>query len=312
MTQHLFENGIWKEVDSNEEKFQEFMPENTKMHSWIQECGNITANVLHTETSRPGHEAIWGSLVFRQSKQQRSARDVFHFYLSKEVLVTNEIAFETDEDLDEEAILRQMQNASSSIELMMIMLGKMSNAILRKIDLLEERLHNLLWAIEEKNNKQTFEEIQSVRHEIFLWKHLVIGFLEIKMAIAEVFGKAVQEEPEFYRTSTRIDRCAMLIDSYEDEINNLVDMENVIASYRGNEIAKTLTVLATLFTPIMAFGGLWGMNFENMPELHWSFGYPMALALIFLVTLILYIYLRRRGWIGDVLKTANPKSKYNG
>lgn len=312
MPHHQFNHSIWREVDLKDEDFRDFMPENTKMHSWIQECGKITANVLHTETSVPGHEAIWGSLVFRQSEHHRSARDIFHFYLSKDVLVTNELAFETDEDLDEEAILRQMQNASSSIELMMIMLGKMSNAILRKIDLLEERLHNLLWAIEEENNKKTFEEIQSVRHKIFLWKHLVIGFLEIKMAIPEVFGKNVQEEPEFYRTSMRIERCAMLIDSYEDEINNLVDMENVIASYRGNEIAKTLTVLATLFTPLMAFGGLWGMNFDNMPELHLSFGYPMALTLIVSTTVVLYLYLRRRGWIGDVLKTAHPKSKYNG
>ncbi|MGI2328746.1 magnesium transporter CorA family protein [Planococcus sp. YIM B11945] len=312
MPQHLFKHAIWQEGDVEDANFRKLMPENKKMHSWIQECGDIAVNVLHTETSNPGHEAIWGSLVFRQNQKQRNARDVFHFYLSKELLVTSELEFEKDEDLDEAAILRQMQNASSSIELMMIMLGKMSNAILRKIDLFEERLHNLLWEIEEKNNKQTFEEIQSVRHEIFLWKHLVIGFLEIKMAIPEVFGKAVQEEPEFYRTSMRIDRCAMLVDSYEDEINNLVDMENVIASYRGNEIAKTLTVLATLFTPIMAFGGLWGMNFDNMPELHWSFGYPMALFLMVTTTVVLYIYLKRRGWIGDVLKTANPKSKYNG
>lgn len=312
MPQHSFENGVWQEGDVEDHDFQKFMPENKRMHSWIQESENIAVNALHTETSNPGHEAIWGSLVFRQSQQQRSARDVFHFYLSREALVTNEIAFERDEDLNEEAILRQMQNASSSIELMMILLGKMSNAILKKIDLFEERLHNLLWAIQEKNNKKIFEEVQNVRHEIFLWKHLVIGFLEIKMAIPEVFGKEVQEEPEYYRTSMRIDRCAMLVESYEDEINNLVDMENVIASYRGNEIAKTLTVLATLFTPIMAFGGLWGMNFDNMPELHWSFGYPMALTLIILTTLVLYLYLKRRGWIGDVLKTSNPKSKYNG
>lgn len=312
MPQHSFKHALWQEGDIESEAFRKFMPENKKMHSWIQECGDITVNVLHTITSDPGHEAIWGSLVFRQSQQERQAKDVFHFYLSREALVTNELAFETDEDLDEEAILRQMKNASSSIELMMIMLGKMANAILRKIDLFEERLHNLLWEIEEQNNKRTFEEIQNVRHEIFLWKHLVIGFLEIKMAIPEVFGKAVQDEPEFYRTSMRIDRCAMLVDSYEDEINNLVDMENVIASYRGNEIAKTLTVLATLFTPLMAFGGLWGMNFDIMPELHWRFGYPMALTLVILTTLVLYIYLKRRGWIGDVLKTSNPKSKYNG
>src|SRR5690606_38118025 len=117
------------------------------------------------------------------------------------------------------------------------------------------------------------------------------------------FGKKVTAEVEYQRTAVRIGRCVRLVNSYEDEVNNMVDIENVVANYRGNEIMKTLTVLTTLFTPIMAWGALWGMNFENMPELKWQFGYAGALGVIVGSTFILYIYLKHKGWMGDILQS---------
>ncbi|WP_230321312.1 CorA family divalent cation transporter [Planococcus salinarum] len=130
----------------------------------------------------------------------------------------------------------------------------------------------------------------------------------MKMVMPETFGKKIIDGPEFYRTSARIDRISMLINAYEDEVNNMVDMENVVANYRGNEIIKTLTVLTTLFTPVMAFGALWGMNFRNMPELTWTFGYLVSLTIIVLSTAILYYYLKRKGWTGDILESIKKEN----
>ena len=135
------------------------------------------------------------------------------------------------------------------------------------------------------------------------------------MAIPETFGHSVRDGIEFYRTSQRIKRCVILVNSYQDEIKNMVDMENVVANYRGNEIIKTLTVLTTLFTPAMAWGAIWGMNFRNMPELYWTFGYLVSLVMIIVSTGALYLFFKRRGWTGDILKAKNPeleKSKKSG
>ncbi|MDN7246682.1 magnesium transporter CorA family protein [Planococcus shenhongbingii] len=309
MPQYLFENAIWQEEGDIEDKdFLKFLPNNKKMHSWIKDSRDITVNILHTETSESGNEAIWGSLIYRQNPKKKDDLEVFHFYLSKDILVTNELDFETDEDLDKDSVLRQMKETESTTELMMILLGDMISSILHKIDVFEEQLRNLLWEIRERNDKKTLDKIEVVRHEILLWQNLVMGFLEIRMAIFETFGKDVEKEKEYIRTSARIDRCIMLIRSYKDEINNMVDMENVVANYRGNEIMKTLTVLTTLFTPVMAFGALWGMNFEKMPELSWTYGYLGSLIVIVASTVFLYFYLKNRGWTGDILKTALSKS----
>lgn len=310
MPQYSFKHANWQEEGTIEDKnFQKFLPDNKKMHSWIQDSRDITVNILHTETPNRGDEAIWGSLIYRQSQEQKNELEVFHFYLTKDILVTNEIDFETDEDLDKEQTLQQMEQAESAIELMMVLLGDMVSSILHKIDKFEEQLRNLLWEIREKNNRQTLSQIELLRHQILLWKNLIMGFKEIKMAIHETFGKEVENGLEYYRTAARIDRCVMLINSYEDEINNMVDMENVVANYRGNEIMKTLTVMTTLFTPVMAWGALWGMNFEKMPELKWTFGYLGALGVIAMSTILLYSYLKSKGWTGDILQSLSKSSK---
>ncbi|AIY04275.1 Magnesium and cobalt transport protein CorA [Planococcus sp. PAMC 21323] len=304
MPQYTFKHAVWHEEEGvGSTSFRKYLPENDKMHNWIDKSINPAVNILHTHTVDRGKESLWGSLIYKQSETSKGSREVFHFYISSNVFVTSKINFEQDSDLNKDEILRQMENASSSIEIMMIILGEMVASILHKIDRFEERLHDLLWAIKEHNNKKTLGEIETIRHEILLWKHLIMGFQEIKMAIEETFGKDVIDQIEYRRTATRIERCVMLVNSYEDEVNNMVDIENVVANYRGNEIMKTLTVLTTLFTPVMAWGALWGMNFENMPELKWKFGYLGSVLIILGSTFILYLYLRQKGWMGDILQS---------
>ncbi|EGA91182.1 putative CorA-type Mg(2+) transporter [Planococcus donghaensis MPA1U2] len=303
MPQYVFTHAIWHEEDVEGASFRKYLPENKKMKNWIDQSKNPAVNILHTHTVSRGKESLWGSLIYKQSATSKESREVFHFYLSKHIFVTSKFDFEQEADLGKGEILKQMESAASSVEVMMIILGEMVASILHKIDSFEERLHDLLWAIKEQNNKKTLGEIENIRHEILLWKHLIMGFQEIKMAIEETFGKDVTEQVEYRRTATRIERCVMLVDSYEDEVNNMVDIENVVANYRGNEIMKTLTVLTTLFTPVMAWGALWGMNFENMPELKWKFGYLGSMLIILGSTFVLYLYLKQKGWMGDILQS---------
>ena len=69
------------------------------------------------------------------------------------------------------------------------------------------------------------------------------------------------------------------------------------ASNRQNEEVKKISAWAAiLFAPTIV-GTVYGMNFDNMPELHWRFGYPMALGLMLLVSVSLYVLFRRRRWI---------------
>jgi magnesium transporter len=69
-------------------------------------------------------------------------------------------------------------------------------------------------------------------------------------------------------------------------------------SNRLNEVMKTLTIMATIFIPLTFIVGVYGMNFDWMPELHWRWGYPAVWTIMVAVALTLLWWFRRRGWLG--------------
>ena len=86
------------------------------------------------------------------------------------------------------------------------------------------------------------------------------------------------------------------IESYRDLNAGMLETYLSMVSNRMNEVMKTLTVIATLFIPLTFVVGVYGMNFQNMPELHWRWGYPALWVLMILVTGIMLRYFRRRKW----------------
>jgi magnesium transporter len=86
--------------------------------------------------------------------------------------------------------------------------------------------------------------------------------------------------------------AALVGQRQNDEMTRLTE-----ASYEQNEQVKRISsVAAILFAPTL-IAGIYGMNFTNMPELHWQYGYPYALALMVLLSLALYVIFRYRGWL---------------
>ena len=81
------------------------------------------------------------------------------------------------------------------------------------------------------------------------------------------------------------------------EIEFLLDATLGFINLEQNNIIKVFTIVATLLMPPTVIGSIYGMNFEHMPELHWFFGYPFALALMVLSAAVPYWYFKRRGWV---------------
>jgi len=88
------------------------------------------------------------------------------------------------------------------------------------------------------------------------------------------------------------------IDGYRDLVSGTLDAYLSVQSNRMNEVMKTLTVISTVMLPITFIAGVYGMNFDNMPELHWRWGYLFAIALMATVALTTLAWFRKQGWIG--------------
>jgi magnesium transporter len=97
------------------------------------------------------------------------------------------------------------------------------------------------------------------------------------------------------------DHCAQLvdvIDSHRELVNGLLNTYLSVVSNRTNEVMKVLTIMSSIFIPLTFMAGIYGMNFDFMPELHQPWAYPVLLGSMLAVALVLVYYFWRRGWIG--------------
>jgi magnesium transporter len=86
-------------------------------------------------------------------------------------------------------------------------------------------------------------------------------------------------------------------DELLEDVNNLLSIQLALASHRTNEVVRVLTVFSVFFLPLTFVVGVYGMNFAHMPELRERWGYPAVLAGMGFVTLVIYLWFRRRGWL---------------
>jgi magnesium transporter len=72
--------------------------------------------------------------------------------------------------------------------------------------------------------------------------------------------------------------------------------QNEASAAQNEQVKKISSWAAILFAPSFV-AGVYGMNFDHMPELHWDFGYPMAIGLMFGAALLMYLIFKRKGWL---------------
>ena len=87
-----------------------------------------------------------------------------------------------------------------------------------------------------------------------------------------------------------------LVESYREMASSLLEIFLSSLSNRMNDIMKVLTIIATIFIPLTFLAGIYGMNFQYMPELAWKWSYPLLLIIMLVLGIGMYIYMRRRRW----------------
>jgi magnesium transporter len=103
--------------------------------------------------------------------------------------------------------------------------------------------------------------------------------------------------PYFRDVYDHLVRVADFAESYRDMVTSALDAYLSAQSNRMNEIMKTLTLISTVMLPLTFIAGIYGMNFDLMPELKWRYGYAFALGLMAVVALAIIAWFRRRRWV---------------
>jgi magnesium transporter len=124
--------------------------------------------------------------------------------------------------------------------------------------------------------------------------------------LREAVGRFQRLENALITNETRIylrdvyDHTIQVIDtveSYRDTTSSMIDIYLSSISYKMNEIMKVLTIISTIFIPLTFIAGVYGMNFQVMPEIYWNYGYYAILGVMATVGISMLYYFKRRKWI---------------
>ncbi len=147
------------------------------------------------------------------------------------------------------------------------------------------------------------------RHSLTAISRLRRNLLRARRAIwplRELMTTLRHEEVPFFSPDTaaylrdvqsNVVQAIETLETLRDMVTDLHDLYLTTLNLRMNDIMKVLTVIATIFIPLTFLTGIYGMNFENMPEYHWRWSYPVLLLVMLALGLWMLRAFRRRGWI---------------
>jgi magnesium transporter len=164
----------------------------------------------------------------------------------------------------------------------------------QSINELEDRVFNM-----KKGNTEILEEIMDVRRSVSRLKRISSRQLDVLYRTSHgEFPQIPESILPFYRdVHDHLLRISDLSENYRELSNSLFEIHFNITANKTNDIVKFLTIFSTIWLPLSFIAGVYGMNFENMPELKTRNGYFFALGLMVLVAVGLIIYFWRKGWI---------------
>jgi magnesium transporter len=162
-----------------------------------------------------------------------------------------------------------------------------------------EKLDDLETELLENPDKNTLTKLHNFRRETLGLRRTVYPLREMVAAFEKL------EEPLFSHSNkvfTRdlYDHAIKVIETveiYRDMTSSLLDLYINSVSNKLNEIMKVLTIMTSLFIPLSFIAGVYGMNFDNMPELHHKYGYYVVWGVMIVVFIGLLIFLKRRRWM---------------
>ncbi|MDV0446905.1 Cobalt/magnesium transport protein CorA [Methanosarcinaceae archaeon Ag5] len=146
--------------------------------------------------------------------------------------------------------------------------------------------------------KESAGEINRMRTELFLFNKAVWPLINVTDSLEKSESKLIKKPTRVYFRDVQ-DHVTRIVESIEtgrETVTGIFDIYNSGISKRLNETMKVLTVISTIFIPLTFIVGVYGMNFEYMPELYWKYGYYACLGLMLLIFVTMILYFKKRGW----------------
>ncbi len=164
---------------------------------------------------------------------------------------------------------------------------------------LGETIENLEDEVMTNPDKNTVQNLYTVKRKLLFLRKSVWPLREVINTLSKGESKLIKKQtsPYFKDLYDHTIQVVEMIETMRDMNAGMFDMYLSSISNKMNEIMKVLTIIATIFIPLTFIVGIYGMNFEYMPELKWPFGYFMVWSIMIAVASSMMIYFKKKKWI---------------
>jgi len=179
-------------------------------------------------------------------------------------------------------------------------LDQLMDEYLPLLDSMDEEIDHLEdQVVLAKPERGVLQRILALKHSILTLRRIIAPQREVMNRLSRDDLPQIQDAHRIYYRDIydHLVRVHDLSESIRDVATGTLDTYLSAASNRLNEVMKALTIVSTIFLPLSFVAGIYGMNFEFFPEIHWRFGYLYVWGVFILIVLGMLWFFRRRGWI---------------
>lgn len=178
-------------------------------------------------------------------------------------------------------------------------IDRLTDCYLPVLDEVEERIDGLEKRVVEDPSPELLTAAFEMRRGLQQLRRIAVYQREILQRLSRGEFDTIPPAalPFFRDVFDQFVRVSDLVDSYRELVVTALEMYLSVTSNRTNEIMKLLALISTVMLPLTFIAGVYGMNFEHMPELKWRYGYPFALGMMAVVAAALTYWFRHRRWL---------------
>jgi magnesium transporter len=254
-------------------------------HPKIEDYRDFLFLVFHEVSSKPG------SIYFRQEQ--------LNAFIGKNFLIT--LTYKNFDCIEKcsELLNKNPQYAGNGPDFILhIILDYIVEDYKSYTENLEENIEHRENEVYLKPSQNTINALLKLKKEINKFNKIIIYQKEILSRLSHNEFKLITRDESYYYRNV-YDHLIRVYDSLEairDTISGLLVGCMSVISNRLNEIMKVLTIITTIMMPLSLIAGIYGMNFRNMPELEWLYGYPFVIFLMVIITIIMLLLFKRKKW----------------
>jgi magnesium transporter len=167
------------------------------------------------------------------------------------------------------------------------------------LEAISEKIEGTEQQLTENPTTETLRRIRDLKNQMIFLRKSIWPLRELIGGFERLESPLVEKTTGMYLRDV-YDHTIQVIDtveSFRDMISGMLDIYLSSISNRMNEVMKVLTIFASIFIPLTFVAGIYGMNFENMPELSWQWGYFGLLGFMAIIALVLVIYFKKKKWL---------------